>query len=257
MRICMIPCISSLISKLPPFIFAVTVVCFSVLMISCEEESPLVLPTIHPSITETVIVFPEAEMAGDTSSFDLLYFLAYKKKDISKLYVIQIPWKRLPAEFKADDIYPDAGDSDFKSMLNSFFGSQIDYVYVDKEAAADKLLTISRKLSENNSENNSEKSSEYERPLKAEFGNYSSNVWEVLIPQSKYYARKEVFENMKQIFNGDVSSRAVRRAFEFLSELGKAPLMIPLEYDKEGIVLYNGSLLQMKIEYVKEFLQNQ
>ncbi|MCF7945535.1 MAG: hypothetical protein K9L24_01585 [Spirochaetia bacterium] len=248
----MIPCRSSLISKLPPFIFAVTVVFFSVLMISCEEESPLVLPTIHPSITETVIVFPEAEMAGDSSSYDLLYFLAYKKKEIRKLYVIQIPWKRLPAEFKADDIYPDAGDSDFKSLLNSFFGSQIDYVYVDKEAAADKLLTISRKLSENNSE----KSSEYEGPLKAESGNYSSNVWEVLIPQSKYYARKEVFENMKQIFNGDVSSRAVRRSFEFLSELGKAPLMIPLEYDKEGIVLYNGSLLKMKIEYLKELLQN-
>lgn len=249
MQICMIHCRSSLLSKLLPIIFAVTAVCFSVLLISCEEESPLVLPTIHRSITETVIVFPEAEMAGDSSPFDLLYFLAYKKKDIRKLYVIQIPWKRLPAEFKADGIYPDAGDSDFKSILNSFFGSRIEYVYVDKEAAADKLLTISRKLSEN--------TSEYKGPLKAEFGNYSSNVWEVLIPQSKYYARKEVFENMKQIFNDDVALTAVRRAFEFLTEMGTAPLMIPLEYDKEGIVLYNGSLLQMKIEYLKEFLLNQ
>lgn len=251
-------CKSSHVSKLPTIFFAAAAVFFCILLISCEEKSSIVLPKLHRNITETVIVFPEAERSGDSSQspFDLLYFLAYEKKDIRKLYCMQIPWKRLPEEFKTEHFYPDASNSDFKSILNNFFGSQIEFVYVDKEAAADKLLTISRKLSENNSEKSLEKSSENERPLKAEFGNYSSNAWEVLIPQSRYFARKEVFEHMKQIFNDDVDSAAIRKAFEFLAELGEAPLMIPLEYDKEGIVLYNGSLLQMKIKYLKELLQN-
>jgi len=242
-------------------------VLFSAVLLFCTESAYASVQDVlsglsgSSSITETAVFIMHAaseiteESPGTLSaasgrSFQLLYAAAAEGDDkqsrpflgVFHLHDAQFPAAYRESLFSAFEASDARTKRDVQNSLEHLFGRKPDFIYIDESGAAEKLLTVVQTLT--GTGNTCDSETELSDP----------ELWEAFMKQAAYFSDEQIFSRMAYIFSDDVPAARIRSAFAYLAELygkGIEPLHIPVELDQEGILLYEGSMMRMKLDQLR------
>jgi len=247
---------------------AVLVFVFAVLLFSAAPSHASVQDFLQKfpggsPVTETAVFFMQEDASGSSGEssetaagasdgrFDLLYALASEADNDRThppfLGILHVQDENIPALYREAIIsaLETPGSRRNRSMRNSLeklFGRKPDFIYIDDSGAADKLLTVVQTLAGTG--------------RKFSFGTEAADpeLWKAFMGQTAYFSDEQIFSRFAYIFSDDVPAADIRKAFAYLAELhrmGIKPRSIPLELDQEGILLYEGSVMRLKLDQLR------